>query len=35
MTYGEVAAPEVYDNLSGAGAQVWPTSTTNPALPAA
>jgi hypothetical protein len=33
MTYGEVAAPEVYDNLSGAGAQVWATSTTNPGAP--
>ena len=30
LTYGEVAAPVVFDNLSGMGAQVWATSPTTP-----
>jgi hypothetical protein len=33
VTYGEVAAPEVFDNMSGTAAQVWATSTTNPGAP--
>ncbi len=33
LTYGEVVAPVIFDNLSGAGAQVWATSTTNPGMP--
>src|SRR6185369_12462320 len=33
LNYGEVAAPAIFDNLSGAGAQVWATSTTNPRAP--
>jgi hypothetical protein len=33
VTYGEVKAPEIFDNLSGVGAQVWATSTTNPGAP--
>jgi hypothetical protein len=28
LTYGEVAAPVLFDNLSGTGAQVWATSPT-------
>jgi hypothetical protein len=33
LNYGEVAAPAIFDNLSGTGAQVWATSTTNPGSP--